>query len=98
MGPAPGWSKTSTIAISGVTVTGTGTNWTDYKQGIGPGQALLIPAADTVKMYEILRVDSATKLTLTSDAGIVPAGQDYAIMSFYSDSVLNFRLRDSSSI
>ncbi|WP_312627823.1 pyocin knob domain-containing protein [Scandinavium sp.] len=88
-----GWYKTGTIAISGATVTGTGTNWTDNKQGIGPGQALLIPAAGTVKMYEILRVDSATTLTLTSDAGTVSAGQAYAIMSFYSDSVPDFARR-----
>lgn len=93
-----GWYKNGTIAVSGVTVTGTGTNWTDNKQGIGPGQALLIPAAGTVKMYEILRVDSATKLTLTSSAGTVAAGQAYAIMSFYTDSIPDFARRLSAQL
>lgn len=87
------WYKAGTIAISGATVTGTGTNWTDNKMGIGPGQALLIPGAGIVKMYEILRVDSATKITLTSSAGTVAAGSAYAIMSFYTDSVPDFARR-----
>lgn len=87
------WYTTGTIAVSGTTVTGTGTNWTDNKQGIGPGQALLIPGAGTVKMYEIASVTSATKLTLKSSAGTVAAGQAYAIMSFYTDSVPDFARR-----
>ena len=93
-----GWYKTGTISVSGTVVTGASTNWTDNKQGIGPGQALLIPAAGTVKMYEILRVDSATKLTLTSDAGTVAAGQVYAIMSFYTDSIPDFARRLSAQL
>ena len=87
------WYTTGTIAVSGTTVTGTGTNWTDNKQGIGPGQALLIPGAGTVKMYEIASVTSATKLTLKTSAGTVAAGQAYAIMSFYTDSVPDFARR-----
>lgn len=92
------WYKNGTITISGVTVTGTGTNWTDNKSGIGPGQALLVPAAGTVKIYEILRVDSATKLTLTSSAGTVAAGSAYAIMSFYTESVPDFARRLSAQL
>lgn len=87
------WYTTGTIAVSGTTVTGTGTNWTDNKQGIGPGQALLIPGAGTVKMYEIASVTSATKLTLKTSAGTIAAGQAYAIMSFYTDSVPDFARR-----
>lgn len=87
------WYTTGTIAVSGTTVTGTGTNWTDNKQGIGPGQALLIPGAGTVKMYEIASVTSATRLTLKTSAGTVAAGQTYAIMSFYTDSVPDFARR-----
>lgn len=87
------WYTKGTISISGTTVTGTGTNWTDNKMGIGPGQALLVPGSGTVKMYEILRVDSATKITLTSSAGTVAAGSAYAIMSFYTDSVPDFARR-----
>lgn len=87
------WYKAGTISVSGKTVTGAGTNWTDNKMGIGPGQALLIPGTGSVKMYEIARVDSATKITLASDAGTVSAGSAYAIMSFYTDSVPDFARR-----
>lgn len=87
------WYRSGTIAVAGKTVTGTGTNWTDNKAGIGEGQALLIPGAGTVKVYEIARVDSATQLTLTDDAGTVVAGQAYAIMSFYANSVPDFSRR-----
>lgn len=93
-----GWYKNGTIAIAGVTVTGSGTNWTDNKSGIGPGQALLVPAAGTVKMYEILRVDSATKITLASNADAVAAGSAYAILTFYTDSVPDFARRLSAQL
>lgn len=92
------WYRSGTIAVAGKTVTGTGTNWTDNKMGIGPGQALLIPSAGTVKVYEIARVDSATQITLNDDAGTVAAGQAYAIMSFYGDSVPDFARRLSAQL
>jgi hypothetical protein len=87
------WYRTGTIAISGKTVTGSGTNWTDNKFGIGTGQALLVPADGDVKIYEIARVDSATQLTLSADAGSVAAGSEYAILSFYTDSTPDFARR-----
>lgn len=87
------WYTTGTIAVSGTTVTGTGTNFLDNTQSIGPGQALLIPASGTVKMYEVASVQSATKLTLKTTAGTVAAGQAYAILSFYTDSVPDFARR-----
>ena len=87
------WYTTGTIAVSGTTVTGTGTNWLDNKQSIGAGQALLIPGSGTVKMYEIASVTSATKLTLKTSPGTIAAGQVYAILSFYTDSVPDFARR-----
>ncbi|MGK3115330.1 pyocin knob domain-containing S74 family peptidase [Candidatus Pantoea formicae] len=87
------WYVTGTIAVSGTTVTGTGTNFLDNTQSIGPGQALLIPGSGTVKMYEIASVQSATKLTLKTSAGTIAAGQAYAILSFYTDSVPDFARR-----
>ena len=87
------WYTTGTIAVSGTTVTGTGTNWLDNKQSIGAGQALLIPCSGTVKMYEIASVTSATKLTLKTSPGTIAAGQAYAILSFYTDSVPDFARR-----
>jgi hypothetical protein len=92
------WYRTGTIGISGKTVTGAGTNWTDNKFGIGPGQALLVPADGDVKIYEIARVDSATQLTLVADAGSVAAGSEYAIMSFYTDSRPDFARRLSAQL
>ncbi|MBE5251714.1 pyocin knob domain-containing protein [Mixta mediterraneensis] len=87
------WYTTGTIAVSGTTVTGTGTNWLDSKQSIGPGQALLIPGSGTVKLYEIASVTSATKLTLKTSPGTIAAGQAYAILSFYTDSIPDFARR-----
>ncbi|WP_215846412.1 pyocin knob domain-containing protein [Candidatus Pantoea bituminis] len=87
------WYTTGTIAVSGTTVTGTGTNWLDNKQSIGAGQALLIPGSGTVKIYEIASVTSATKLTLKTSPGTIAAGQAYAILSFYTDSVPDFARR-----
>lgn len=87
------WYKQGTIAVNGTTVTGTGTNWTDNKAGVGEGQALLIPGNGVVKMYEIARVNSATSMTLDTDAGTVPAGSAYAILSFYTESRPDFNRR-----
>lgn len=87
------WYNTGTIAVSGTTVTGTGTNFLDNTQSIGPGQALLIPGSGTVKMYEVASVQSATKLTLKTSPGTIAAGQAYAILSFYTDSVPDFARR-----
>ncbi|WP_449649176.1 pyocin knob domain-containing S74 family peptidase [Rahnella aceris] len=87
------WYKTGTVAVAATKVTGTGTNFLDAKFGIGPGQAFLLPASGTVKIYEIASVEDATHLTLTTTAGTVAAGAAYAVMSFYTDSVPDFSKR-----
>ncbi|MCB5311897.1 phage tail protein, partial [Yersinia intermedia] len=92
------WYGLGSIACSGTTVTGTGTKWKDNKLGIGAGQALLIPGSGTVKIYEIKSVDSDTKITLVSSPGTIAAGQAYAIMSFYVDSVPDFARRLSAQL
>ncbi|QGR64682.1 hypothetical protein [Yersinia intermedia] len=92
------WYGLGSIACSGTTVTGTGTKWKDNKLGIGAGQALLIPGSGTVKIYEIKSVDSDTKITLVSSPGTIAAGQAYAIMSFYTDSVPDFARRLSAQL
>lgn len=93
-----GWYGLGSIACSGTTVTGTGTKWKDNKLGIGAGQALLIPGSGTVKIYEIKSIDSDTKITLVSSPGTIAAGQAYAIMSFYTDSVPDFARRLSAQL
>ena len=87
------WYKTGTVAVAATKVTGTGTNFLDSKFGIGPGQAFLLPASGTVKIYEIASVEDATHLTLTTSAGTVAAGAAYAVMSFYTDSIPDFSKR-----
>lgn len=87
------WYKTGTVAVAATKVTGTGTNFLDAKFGVGPGQAFLLPASGTVKIYEIASVEDATHLTLTTSAGTVAAGAAYAVMSFYTDSIPDFSKR-----
>lgn len=87
------WYKTGTVAVAATKVTGTGTNFLDAKFGVGPGQAFLLPASGTVKIYEIASVEDAAHLTLTTSAGTVAAGAAYAVMSFYTDSIPDFSKR-----
>jgi hypothetical protein len=90
------WYRTGTIAAtkSSKTVTGTGTKWADAKQGVGPGQMLLLPTAGTVVMYEIASVQSNTQLTLVDAfTGTTVTAQAYAIVTTYIDSVPDFARR-----
>lgn len=86
------WYRTGTITSSGNVVTGVGTKWLDNKMGIGAGQILLVPGDGTVEMYEILAVDSDTKLRLVATPSPVFSGA-YAIVSFYTDSIPDFARR-----
>lgn len=78
-------------------ITGVNTNWLDNKQAIGAGQALIISVGDATQVYEIAQVESATQIRLTS-----PLKQDYfgeyAILTFYIDSVPDFARKLSSII
>lgn len=90
------WYRDGTVRVTNgsATVTGTGTLWGDNKQGIGPGQMFLLPGAGTVQVYEILRVDSNTQITLKNNfSGSTAAASAYAIPSFYTDSVPDFARR-----
>ncbi|UCS82858.1 tail protein [Yersinia phage vB_YenS_P400] len=86
------WYRTGTISSAGNVVTGTGTKWADNKMGIGAGQMLIVPGDGTVKLYEILAIDSDTKLRLVSTPAAALSGA-YAIASFYTDSVPDFARR-----
>lgn len=87
------WYKTGTVAVAATKFTGTGANFLDAKFGVGPGQAFLLPASGTVRIYEVASVEDATHLTLTTSAGTVAAGVAYAVMSFYTDSIPDFSKR-----
>ncbi|WP_411704366.1 hypothetical protein [Edaphovirga cremea] len=95
------WYRTGTITAtkSSKVVTGTGTKWADAKQGVGPGQMLLLPAAGTVVMYEIASVQSNTQLTLVDAfTGTTVTAQAYAIVTTYIDSVPDFARRLASQL
>lgn len=86
------WYRAGTITSSGNIITGVGTKWLDDKMGIGAGQILLVPGDGTVKMYEILDVDTNTRLRLVATPSPALSGA-YAIISFYNDSVPDFARR-----
>jgi hypothetical protein len=86
------WYRTGTITSSGNVVTGTGTLWADNKMGIGSGQMLLVPGDGVVRIFEISSIDSNTQLRLVAIPDAPLAG-NYAIASFYTDSVPDFARR-----
>ncbi|EEP91825.1 hypothetical protein [Yersinia kristensenii] len=86
------WYRAGTITSAGNVITGVGTKWLDNKMGIGAGQMLLVPGDGPVKMYEILAVDSDTKLRLVTIPSPALSGA-YAIVSFYNDSFPDFARR-----
>ncbi|MDV7025588.1 phage tail protein, partial [Atlantibacter subterranea] len=70
-----------TLAISGNSVTGTGTNFTDAKNLIRAGQTL-IALASPPQIFQIAAVNSAISLTLTATASpAIVAGTRYAILT-----------------
>ncbi|MFQ6242887.1 hypothetical protein ACNSO7_24415 [Yersinia enterocolitica] len=93
------WYRAGEIAGSAgnAVITGVNTNWIDNKQAVGAGQALIISVGDATQIYEIEQVESATQIRLTS-----PLKQDYsgeyAILTFYVDSVPDFARRLSTLI
>lgn len=86
------WYRTGTITSAGNVVTGTGTLWADNKMGIGSGQMLLVPGDGVVRIFEISSIDSNTQLRLVAIPDS-PLTGNYAIASFYTDSVPDFARR-----
>ena len=71
---------TGTIAISGNTLTGTGTNFTAAGSLIRVG-CTLVTLANPVQVFQITAINSATQLTVTPAANpAIPAGTKYAIL------------------
>lgn len=95
------WYRDGTVRVTNgsATVTGTGTLWGDNKQGIGEGQMFLVPAAGAIQMYEILRIDSNTQLTLKDNfVGTSATSSVYAIPTFYSGSYHDFGRKLSAQL
>ncbi|MDS0987589.1 phage tail protein, partial [Enterobacter hormaechei] len=71
---------TGTIAISGNTLTGTGTNFTAAGSLIRNG-CTVIAMTSPVQVFQITAIGSATSLTVTPAASpAIPAGTKYAIL------------------
>ncbi|WP_074013763.1 tail fiber domain-containing protein [Candidatus Sodalis sp. SoCistrobi] len=86
------WYKTGTLSIAANSkkATGHGTRWADNKQGIGPGQMLLLPGTGTVALYEIASVVSDTELLLVSGPPKAVKEASYAIVTYNGGSYVDF--------
>lgn len=82
------WYRTgraSSVAGSNV-ITGTGTLWASNVFGIAPGQTLSIPGGGPVLQYEILAVDSDTKIRIATNATATVNNSEYAITTAVANS------------
>ncbi|WP_174634441.1 hypothetical protein [Yersinia thracica] len=89
------WYRTgraSSVAGSNV-ITGTGTLWSNPIFGIAPGQMILVPGAGQVVIYEILAVDSDTKIRTVSNMASSITNSDYAIVTTVSNSMSDLARR-----
>lgn len=86
------WYKTGTLSIAANSkkATGHGTRWADNKQGIGPGQMLLLPGTGAVALYEIASVVSDTELLLVSGPPKAVKEASYAIVTYNGGSYVDF--------
>lgn len=72
--------STGTVAVSGTTVTGTGTTWTADR--LASGSRIGFNSTDPnqiVSWYEIETINSDTSITLTASAGTLTANKTYCI-------------------
>ncbi|CNK70413.1 putative phage tail protein [Yersinia mollaretii] len=83
------WYRTGKItAASGKNViTGTGTQWANNVMGVAPGQALIVPRPDgNTLIYEILAVDSDTKIRINGNVVDALTSSNYGIQTSVSNS------------
>lgn len=89
------WYKAGKVtSVAGTNViTGTGTLWSNPIFGIAPGQMILVPGAGQVVIYEILAVDSDTKIRTVSNVASTITNSDYAIVTTVSNSMSDLSRR-----
>ncbi|WP_235941874.1 hypothetical protein [Yersinia vastinensis] len=89
------WYKAGKVtSVAGTNViTGTGTLWSNPIFGIAPGQMLFVPGAGQVVIYEILAVDSDTKIRTVSNVTSSITNSDYAIVTTVSNSMSDLARR-----
>lgn len=75
-----GFYSTGTVAVSGTTVTGTGTGW--LANGVPIGARIGFGSTNNANIttwYTITAIPSDTSLTLSADAGTITAGTSFVI-------------------
>ena len=89
------WYRSGTVtSVAGTNViTGTGTLWNNPIFGIAAGQMIFVPGAGQVVIYEILSVDSDTKIRITRNIASPIDNSEYAIVTTVSNSMSDLARR-----
>ncbi|MFQ6285605.1 pyocin knob domain-containing protein [Yersinia enterocolitica] len=89
------WYEAGTVtSVAGTNViTGVGTLWNNPIFGITPGQMIFIPGSGQVVIYEILSVDSDTKIRVTKNLASAITNSEYAIVTTVSNSMSDLARR-----
>ncbi|HEI6798755.1 TPA: phage tail protein [Yersinia enterocolitica] len=89
------WYEAGTVtSVAGTNViTGVGTLWNNPIFGIAPGQMIFIPGSGQVVIYEILAVDSDTKIRVTKNLTSAITNSEYAIVTTVSNSMSDLARR-----
>ncbi|CNH63399.1 putative phage tail protein [Yersinia intermedia] len=89
------WYRSGTVtSVAGTNViTGTGTLWNNPIFGIASGQMIFVPGAGQVVIYEILSVDSDTKIRITRNIASPIDNSEYAIVTTVSNSMSDLARR-----
>lgn len=89
------WYEAGTVtSVAGTNViTGVGTLWNNPIFGIASGQMIFIPGSGQVVIYEILSVDSDTKIRITRNIATAITNSEYAIVTTVSNSMSDLARR-----
>lgn len=83
------WYRSGTVtSVAGQNViTGTGTQWANNVMGVAPGQALVVQRSDgNTLIYEILAVDSNTKIRINGNVVDALSASNYGIQTSVANS------------
>ncbi|MGE4773615.1 pyocin knob domain-containing protein [Yersinia enterocolitica] len=89
------WYRSGTVtSVAGTNIiTGTSTQWNNPIFGIASGQMIFVPGAGQVVIYEILAVDSDTKIRVTKNIASEITNSEYAIVTTVSNSMSDLARR-----
>ncbi|MGP2409805.1 hypothetical protein V2A84_09325 [Yersinia sp. 2553 StPb PI] len=89
------WYRSGTVtSVAGTNIiTGTSTQWNNPIFGIASGQMIFVPGAGQVVIYEILAVDSDTKIRVTKNIASAITSSEYAIVTTVSNSMSDLARR-----